>query len=193
LSNFFNADIVLRAYRDGYFPMADDRYGEIYWHSPDPRAIFPLSEIKFSRKIQKAIAKHNFTYTINTHFADVIKLCAERETTWINDEIIDIYSELHYDGFAHSVEVYENEKMVGGLYGIAINAAFFGESMFNTVPDASKAAFYYLIDYLRQRGFILLDSQYINPFTSQLGAIEIRRNKYLYILQKAIEMNVSFV
>ncbi len=172
--------------------MADDRHGEIYWHSPDPRAIFPLNDYKFSKKILKEISKKNFKFTINQHFPEVIKQCANRTTTWINDEIIDVYTELHYLGYAQSIETYLDGVMVGGLYGISINGAFFGESMFNTIPNASKAAFYFLIYYLQQRGFILLDSQYLNSFTEQLGAVEISRDEYLEILKKALELDVTF-
>ncbi|MBX3044212.1 MAG: leucyl/phenylalanyl-tRNA--protein transferase [Candidatus Kapabacteria bacterium] len=178
---------------DGFFPMADDRHGEIFWHCPDPRAIFPLANLIPSRKERQSFRKYNFSFSIDTKFEEVIYHCAEREDTWINDEIINTYVELHYNGFAHSVETYSSGKLVGGLYGVSVNGAFFGESMFNTVPNASKSAFFYLAEHLRNRGFLLLDSQYINPFTRQLGAIEISKNMYMFLLRKALELDCKFI
>lgn len=192
MSYIFYPDLVLSAYREGYFPMAEDRYGPVYWHSPDPRAIFPLKELKPSLKTLKQIQKCNFTYSINNRFFDVINACAEREDTWINEEIIGVYTALYERKFAHSVEVYQAGELVGGLYGVSINSAFFGESMFNTVSNAAKGAFYFLVEHLKKRDFILLDSQYLNPFTQQLGAIEIPKKKYLSILRKALDKNCSF-
>jgi leucyl/phenylalanyl-tRNA--protein transferase len=192
LNGFFCAEVVLRAYIDGYFPMAEHRNGNIYWHSPDPRAIFPLYEIQASRKDRQSFRKYNFTFTTNKRFDDVIRYCAERDDTWINDEIKMTYIELHELGYAHSIETYHEDKLVGGLYGVSIAGAFFGESMFNILPNASKAAFYYLIEHLKSRGFLLLDSQYINPFTKQLGAIEIRKSTYLKLLKQALNLEVKF-
>ncbi|MFA5512995.1 MAG: leucyl/phenylalanyl-tRNA--protein transferase, partial [Candidatus Kapaibacterium sp.] len=125
-------------------------------------------------------------------FDNVIRYCAERDDTWINDEIKMTYIELHELGYAHSIETYHEDKLVGGLYGVSIAGAFFGESMFNILPNASKAAFYYLIEHLKSRGFLLLDSQYINPFTKQLGAIEIRKSTYLKLLKQALNLEVKF-
>lgn len=193
MDSFFCSEVVLRAYMDGYFPMADSHIGDIYWHSPDPRAIFPLYNIAPSRKTKKQIEKQNFTYSINTYFSEVIKYCANRSDTWINDDIINTYIDLFDNGYAHSVEVYQEKELVGGLYGISIRGAFFGESMFNFVPNASKAAFYYLVEHLKNKGFMLLDSQYINDFTEQLGAIEISKKQYLYLLKKALEVETRFV
>lgn len=178
---------------DGFFPMADHKDGEIYWHSPNPRAIFPISEIFPNRKERQSFKKFNFTYSIDTKFSEVIKNCSDRDDTWISNEIIDIYTELFDNGFAHSVEVYSSNNLVGGLYGVSINGAFFGESMFNFVPNASKAAFYFLIEHLKKQGFLLLDSQYLNDFTEQLGAIEIPKNTYMYLLQKALELDSRFI
>ncbi len=190
---FFGPELLVRAYKEGYFPMADSYDGNIYWHSPDPRAIFPLDKIKTPRSIKQSINKNNFSFSINKDFKKVITLCADREDTWISDEIIAAFVQLHNIGYAHSVETWNDNKMVGGLYGVSIGAAFFGESMFNHVPDASKSAFYYLVNHIKSRNFMLLDTQYINHHTALLGAIEIPRIQYLKILRKAIEIPVNFV
>jgi leucyl/phenylalanyl-tRNA--protein transferase len=123
----------------------------------------------------------------------VIRACADREDTWINEEIIECYIELNKLGYVHSVETWEKGVLVGGLYGVSINAAFFGESMFNLVPNASKAAFYALVERLKNRGFLLLDSQYINDFTKKLGAIEISKSQYQFFLEKSLKIPCSFV
>lgn len=190
---FFGPELLVRAYKEGYFPMADSYDGNIYWHSPDPRAIFPLEKIKTPRSIKQFISKNNFSFTINKDFKKVITLCADRDDTWISDEIIAAFVQLHNLGYAHSVETWIDTELVGGLYGVSIGAAFFGESMFNHIPNASKSAFYYLVNYIKSRNFILLDTQYINHHTAMLGAIEIPRIQYLKILRKAIEIPVNFV
>jgi leucyl/phenylalanyl-tRNA--protein transferase len=192
LDEFFLPEIVLNAYKEGYFPMADGRHGEIYWHSPDPRAVFPLDSIKIPKNMQKKLRRGDFRFTVNGHFDYVIEQCADRSETWINDDIIETYTEMNRMGNCHSVEAHMNGEIVGGLYGVQIGGAFFGESMFNDVSDASKAAFYYLVERLKALGFILLDSQYINPFTEKLGAIEIPRDLYLIILKKAIILPCKF-
>ncbi len=192
MTELINHHIVLKAYQEGYFPMAESRYGEIYWHSPDPRAIFPLAQIVVPKDIKKKFKKGIFTFTINKAFEQVILHCANRESTWINDEITDVYNMLHYMGYAHSIETWQDKELVGGLYGVAIGGAFFGESMFNTVSDASKMAFYLLVPHLISKGFMLLDSQYMNPFTKQLGAINIPRDMYLMLLDEALKLDCSF-
>jgi leucyl/phenylalanyl-tRNA--protein transferase len=186
-------DIVVSAYTQGFFPMADEEDGDIYWHCPDPRAIIPLENPKMPRSLRQSINKYSYTFSINSDFNYVISACGNRKNTWISDEIIKIYGELNLMGFAHSVECISAGEIVGGLYGISIGGAFFGESMFNTKPDAAKAAFFHLIEHLKQRNFILLDSQYINPFTQQLGAVEIAKSKYLKLLNKALALPCKFV
>jgi len=173
MQSFFNTDTVLLAYLNGYFPMADSKTNEIHWHFADPRAVY--------------------RFTVNNDFNSVIRHCANRSVTWINDEIIEVYCDLHRFGFAHSVEVYnQSDKLVGGLYGVAIGGAFFGESMFNLEPNTAKLAFVKLIEILQANKFILLDSQYINNFTAQLGAIEISGEKYLKILRYAVTLDCEF-
>ncbi len=173
--------------------MAESKEGEIYWHSPDPRAIIPFFNITPPRSMRQILKKGCFSFTVNKDFEGVIRACSNREETWINDEIIDTYNGLNAMGYAHSVEVWQDNRIVGGLYGVAIRGAFFGESMFNLVPNASKAAFYYLIERLNKRDYILLDSQYINNFTSQLGAVEISKRLYLNLLGIALKRSCSFI
>ncbi len=185
-------EILIEAYSEGYFPMAESCNGDIYWHSPDPRAIIPFNDVKIPRTVKQRIKRENWDFHFNTSFERVIRLCSDREETWINEEIIQTYTELHYYGYAHSIETWGGHKLVGGLYGVTIGGAFFGESMFNLVSDASKAAFYALIERLKERNFVLLDSQYINPHTKMLGAIELPRIYYLQLLKKAIKLPCKF-
>lgn len=173
--------------------MAESDTGEIYMHSPEMRAIFPIYDLKTPKNIVKLAKKNIFKCTINYDFSFVIKECAKRDITWINDVIIESYIKLHKKNYAHSIETWKENEIVGGLYGVSIGGAFFGESMFNKVSNASKFAFYFLVEYLRKRGFLLLDSQYINKFTKELGAIEIPKVVYMKILGKAINLPCSFV
>ncbi len=184
--------MLLAAYSQGYFPMAESRDGDIYWHSPDPRAIFNIYEIEPPRSIRQIIRKGNFIITENRQFPEVIKACSVREDTWISDEIIESYINLHNEGYAQSVETWFNGELAGGLYGVTIGGAFFGESMFSLVSNASKIAFYYLVEKLRRLGFVLLDTQYLNEHTQLLGAVEIPKALYLKILKEAVNLPVRF-
>jgi len=182
----FSANTLLLAYRTGWFPMGDPDTKEIYWHSPQFRAVFPLQTLEFSKSLKKTVSKGTFSIKFNTAFEQVIKACAQRADTWITEPIIESYIQLHIQGYAHSVETYIDDTLVGGLYGVSIGSAFFGESMFSKVNDASKVAFYALVQQLRINKYTLLDSQYLNDFTEQLGAIEIKRSEYLSLLSKAL-------
>lgn len=184
---------LVSAYSQGYFPMADTENGEIYWYNPNPRAIIPLNRVKMQRSTKRSIVKENFYFGINKNFDLVIKKCSIRENCWISPIIIDSYIELNRFGYAHSVETYKENELVGGLYGVSLGGAFFGESMFSTVTNASKAAFYFLVERLKQRGFLLLDTQFICSHTESLGAIEIPRYEYLIMLENAINRDCSFV
>jgi len=192
VSAILTPELILLAYRQGFFPMAESSDGEIYWHFPERRAIFPIYDIKVPRTIRKIQQQFIYSYDIDRNFEAVISNCANREETWINDEIIMLYTELFYMGFAHSVEVYRNNQLVGGLYGVAIGGAFFGESMFNLEPNTAKLAFYELIKILQNNKFSLLDSQYLNPFTHSLGAIEVSKEDYLQMLKNALLLDCSF-
>ena len=179
-------EILLSAYASGYFPMADSRQGEIGWYSPDPRAIIPLDGLRISRSFKQILKKKNFQIRINTSFEEVIRRCAERADTWISEEIIQSYLELHRLGYAHSVESWKGDSLAGGLYGVAIGGAFFGESMFSRIKDASKVALVSLVERLNEKKYELLDTQFTTPHLARLGAIEISRKNYINILKKAI-------
>jgi leucyl/phenylalanyl-tRNA--protein transferase len=173
--------------------MAESREGPLYWYSPDPRAIIPLDSLKVSRSLRQLVKKKVFDIRVNTVFESVIRECAEREETWISEQIVQSYLELHRLGYAHTIETWRNEKLVGGLYGVAVGAAFFGESMFHTERDASKVALVFLVDRLREREFELLDTQFITPHLARLGAIEISKDEYLDRLKHAIKRKRSFL
>ena len=174
--------------------MSDSRHSkEIQWHIPEQRAIFDLRNIRIPRSVRQLFNKKIYRFSIDTAFEEVIRGCADcREDTWINDDIIEQYINLHKDGYAHSVEVWRDGYLMGGLYGVQIGGAFFGESMFSVASNVTKLAFYYLCGILIRNRFKLLDSQYINDFTRQLGAIEIPHEEYIKILEEAVNINCEF-
>jgi leucyl/phenylalanyl-tRNA--protein transferase len=185
-------DFLLKAYCSGYFPMADDVSAEIRWYSPDPRAIFELDGLRVPRSLSLTMKKKPFELLVNTQFEDVMRACAARKETWISEEIIQSYVELHRLGFAHSVECWKDQELVGGLYGVAIRGAFFGESMFSRMRDASKVALVHLVNHLNARGFDLLDTQFVTPHLARFGAKEISREEYLRRLKKALKKECTF-
>jgi leucyl/phenylalanyl-tRNA--protein transferase len=184
-------EVLLQGYRLGVFPMAMAD-GAIEWFSPEPRAILPLYEFHVPRTLDRATRKKNFEIRIDVSFVEVMRQCAHRRETWINDEIIASYARLHELGHAHSVEAWQDGKLAGGLYGVAIGGAFFGESMFHHVRDSSKIALVALVERLRARKFVLLDTQWITPHLKQFGAIEIPRAKYLHLLTTAVNLPRTF-
>jgi leucyl/phenylalanyl-tRNA---protein transferase len=183
--------LLLTAYRNGLFPMAHED-GELYWHDPDPRAVFPLKAIQPDERTARHLRSARLGITFDRAFEQVVRACAEREETWIDERIIRSYHALHALGQGHSLEVWEGEELVGGIYGVAIGGAFFGESMFNRRNNMGKVAFHALVRHLQQRGYVLFDSQYINPFTAQLGAVEIPRRQYREELDHALSLPVTF-
>ncbi len=192
-SRIIEPQFLLMAYCNGYFPMADSKSGEIGWYSPDPRTIFELDEFKIPRSLRLTIKKNPFEIRFNTGFEEVMRKCGEREETWISEEIIQSYVELFRLGYAHSIETWKKNKLVGGLYGVSIGGAFFGESMFSRERDASKVALVYLVERMKARGFELLDTQFITQHLARFGAREIPREEYLERLKKAIEIPTSFI
>ena len=178
--------LVLDAYRAGFFPMATERDGPITWHSPDPRAIIPLRSFHIPRSLRQVIRKGTFSLRVDSCFEEVIRACADRGETWISEEIIRTYVRLRDEGFGHSVEVWKDGVLAGGLYGVAMGGAFFGESMFSRVSNASKVALVALVDLLTKGGFVLLDTQYLTPHLEQFGACEIGRAEYLTLLEDAL-------
>ncbi|CAH0996697.1 Leucyl/phenylalanyl-tRNA--protein transferase [Emticicia aquatica] len=189
-------DDLIYGYINGIFPMADSD-GTLYWYSPDPRAIIPIETYKPHKSLRPLINKQYFDIRFNTNFEGVMRGCAmarsDSDDTWISEEIIEAYSGLNAMGLAHSVEAYVNNTLVGGLYGVAIGSAFFGESMFYTEPNASKVAFHYLIQTLRNQSFELLDTQFINDNVRRFGAIEIPKFQYLNLLKKATAKKARFI
>jgi len=184
-------ELLLQGYRLGVFPMAmeDD---SIQWFSPDPRAILPLEDFHVPHALRRLVRKKVFETTIDDAFPKVIEACAQREDTWINLEIIESYTRLHELGCAHSVEVWKEGMLAGGLYGVAVGGVFFGESMFHNVTDASKIALVALVEHLRKRKFSLLDTQWLTPHLQQFGGIEISRNDYLRLLRRAVDLPREF-
>jgi leucyl/phenylalanyl-tRNA--protein transferase len=178
---------LVRAYRKGLFPMALED-GEIGWFSPDPRGIIPIETFHVPARLARVLRRGVFTLSVDRAFEDVMRACAERpdEGTWISEEIVETYTALHRLGLAHSVEVWQDRALAGGLYGVHLGGAFFGESMFHRVTDASKVALAALVDRLARRGFTLLDTQWITPHLAQFGAVEIPRDDYLRRLAAAL-------
>lgn len=183
-------ELLLSAYREGIFPMAQED-GELHWHCPDPRAVFDLVDLVPDRTTARVLRSGKFSTTIDRAFEQVITACADRENTWLDQRLIRSYVELHRAGHAHSVEVWRGDELAGGLYGAAIGAAFFGESMFG-MANAGKVAFYTLAAHLREHGFALFDTQYANEFTASLGAKEIPRSEFMKTLETAIKMPANF-
>ena len=185
-------DVLLQGYRLGVFPMAMEN-GTIEWFSPAPRGVLPLDDrFHVPHALERVRRRGLFEVRINTAFERVMRRCAEREETWINAEIIRSYTRLHTLGSAHSVETWQDGKIVGGLYGVAIGGAFFGESMFHDVTDASKVALCALVDRLRARRFVLLDTQWLTPHLRRFGGIEISRRQYMYLLTRAVALSRTF-
>ena len=184
-------DLLLRAYSVGVFPMADSREArEIFWVEPKRRGVMPLDGFRLSHSLAKTVRSDRFRVTVDTAFARVVSLCAEsrpdRPDTWINPQIEAAYADLHARGHAHSVECWHGDALVGGLYGVTLGGAFFGESMFSRERDASKVALAWLVARLRAGGFRLLDCQFITDHLASLGAIEISRDDYVSLLDAAL-------
>lgn len=187
-----SAELLLHAYRNGVFPMAIDG-GEIAWFSPDPRAIIPLDDrFHVPHGLRRTLKKGMFELRVNTAFENVMLGCAKRRETWINHTILDSYVNLHQLGYAHSVEAWHEGKLAGGLYGVSVGGAFFGESMFHLITDASKVALHALVERLRGRGFILLDTQWTTPHLLNFGTYELPRKAYLDRLSHAIDLPCTF-
>lgn len=190
---FLTPSLLLRAYGAGLFPMAESAEAtELHWFDPPVRALIPLNEhFHVSRRLGRTLRQAPYEITINRAFQDVIKGCAEpgkgREKTWINNEILNLYTSLYYQGNAHSIEVWNEKKLVGGLYGVSLGAAFFGESMFSREKDTSKIALVHLVGLLKHHGYTLLDSQFQTSHLSQFGTFEVVRSIYHSWLAEAIK------
>lgn len=186
-------ELLLRAYALGWFPMGTGRRGRIEWFSPDPRGILPIQTFHAPSRLRRVVRQSRFTIRIDTAFEAVMRACAHRDETWITEDIVASYVSLHRLGLAHSVETWQDDQLVGGLYGVALGGAFFGESMFHTATDASKVALVALVERLRDRGFVLLDTQWVTPHLAQFGGVEIPRADYLERLATAITLPVRLL
>ena len=182
-------ELLLQAYASGIFPMAESQDDpEVFWVDPSRRGILPLRGFHISRSLRRAIRAERYTARFDTDFEGVLRGCADREVTWINDTIFDIYLKLFHAGHAHSQEIWEGDELVGGVYGVALGGAFFGESMFSRRRDASKIALAWLIDRLRLTGFTLFDTQFMTDHLRSLGGLEISRRDYLARLEEALDI-----
>lgn len=184
--------LIVHAYRQGIFPMADED-GHVDWYQPDPRAVFPLDTFHVPKSLAKTLRQGKFEIRVNADFEGVMRGCAGRDETWISDGIIQAYSELHRFGLAHSVEAWRDGRLVGGLYGVALGGAFMGESMFSRETDASKVCLVHLVERLRARGFILLDSQLPTEHLARFGQILIPHEAYMRQLERALALPCHFV
>ncbi len=190
-------ELLLQAYRAGFFPMADGRHeAELYWYKPEERGIIPLETFHIPRSLRRLMRHCPFDITVNRAFADVIAACAQERTqrpdTWINNRIQALYTQLHHQGHAHSVECWRDGRLVGGLYGVQVGAAFCGESMFSYVSNASRVALVVLVERLHERGFTLLDCQYVNEHLRQFGCVDIPAEEYEQRLMRALESEPVF-
>jgi leucyl/phenylalanyl-tRNA---protein transferase len=191
------SDLLVSAYASGWFPMAVEP-GDIRWYSPDPRGVLPLDGFHVPSRLSRVLRSGRFQVEFDTDFDQVIRACAEADRgdedggTWIDGEIMESYCALHRAGLAHSVEAWQGGRLAGGVYGVALGGAFFGESMFHHVTDASKVALAALVERLRARGHRLLDIQWVTPHLQRFGAIEIPRRRYLRLLEDALGIDVDF-
>lgn len=181
-------ELLLGAYAAGVFPMAETRDDpKVYWVDPRERGVLPLDGFHMSRSLSRRMRQGNLHATLNTGFAEILDGCADRDETWINATIRDLMLELHTRGYAHAFGIWEDDRLIGGMYGLTIGGAFFGESMFSNATDGSKMALAWAVDHLRRTGFALFDTQFLTPHLASLGAVEISRTQYHALLKPAIE------
>ncbi|WP_084333173.1 leucyl/phenylalanyl-tRNA--protein transferase [Hyphomonas sp. L-53-1-40] len=197
MSQRFSSSDLLACYRRGIFPMGDARNDpNLFLVDPDMRGIIPLGDFHVPKRLLRKVKQDPFRVTIDQAFTRVMELCAEsakgRESTWINSPILNLYSSLHREGHAHSIECWDGDNLVGGLYGVALGGAFFGESMFSRATDASKIALVHLVAHLLEDGFVLLDAQFHNPHLEQFGLVEIPRQDFKKLLKDALTVEAKF-
>jgi leucyl/phenylalanyl-tRNA--protein transferase len=183
--------LVINAYAQGIFPMADHS-GKIRWYAPDPRTILEHEKLYISRSLRATLRKQMYQVSFDTKFEAVMRCCAQREETWINESFISTYTHLHYAGFAHSVEAWKDGQLAGGLYGVSLGGAFMGESMFSRATDASKVCLIALVEHLKERGYVLHDVQFWTPHLASLGVTEISREEYERRLKTALRLECSW-
>lgn len=184
---------LLYGYTNGVFPMAESKNdANVFWVKPKMRGILPLESLHISHSMRRFLKKNPFEIRFDCNFEATVKACADREETWINKTIFDAYVTLFQNGCAHSVECYENGELAGGLYGVSLKSAFFGESMFSRRTNASKTALFHLVEHLKNGGFTLLDTQFLTPHLASMGGIEIPQEDYLILLRAALRKDASF-
>ncbi|MEL6548927.1 MAG: leucyl/phenylalanyl-tRNA--protein transferase [Pseudomonadota bacterium] len=187
-------DLLLRAYQVGIFPMSEARHSAtLFWVDPERRGVMPLDKLHISRSLKRTLRRGGYDIRVNTDFSGVVEGCADRQETWINEELRLLYLDLFLSGHAHSMEVWDDEGLRGGIFGVAIGGAFFGESMFSARTNGSKIAMVYLVDRLVRAGFTLFDTQFITDHLASLGAIEIKRSAYRRALTRALSTNADFM
>ncbi|SRR5690606_7261470 len=191
--DFLKPENMIRLYASGAFPMADEVTGKINWYLPETRTIIPLNNFNIPRSLKKAVSKLNFEIRFDFNFLSVVEGCRQRESTWISDELVEAYIRLEKLGYVHTVETWQNGKLVGGLYGIAFKGAFFGESMFSFVSQASKTALAELLHHLNKQKYHLLDVQYMTPHLKMFGAIEITFAEYNKMLYRSYLKDCKFI
>lgn len=183
--------VLINAYAQGIFPMADSN-GQLHWYAPDPRAILEHDNLHVSHSLRTTLRKDIYSIRMDTAFEEVMRCCAARDETWINEEFIKTYTYLHHIGFAHSVEAWQSERLVGGLYGVALGGAFMGESMFSSATDASKVCLVALVRHLKAQGYVLHDTQFLTAHLATLGVTEIPRKLYERRLRAALKLKCSW-
>ena len=191
MTQTINPIMVINAYAQGIFPMADAD-GSIYWYAPDPRAILEHENLHVSRSLRATIRKGVYEVRMDTAFEEVMRCCAARDETWINEVFIETYTQLHVAGLAHSVETWKDGVLVGGLYGVSLRGAFMGESMFSHATDASKVCLVALVEHLKSRGYVLHDTQFWTPHLETLGVTEISRKIYEQRLKEALQLKCTW-
>jgi len=184
--------LLINAYCNGIFPMGMEN-GRLTWFSPDPRGVIPIQDYHVPRSVRSEVQRNDFEIRVNTCFIEVLRACGQRKETWITEEIIRSYELLHQLGLAHSVEAWRHGELVGGLYGVALGGAFFGESMFSREPGGSKAALVWLLHHLERKEFLLHDTQWTTPHLAMFGGVEIARDDYLRMLGKAVKLEARFL
>lgn len=185
--------VLLYGYANGVFPMAESKNdANVFWVKPKMRGILPLESLHVSHSMRRFLKKNPFEIRFDSDFEATVRACADREETWINKTIFDAYVTLFQNGCAHSVECYENGELAGGLYGVSLKSAFFGESMFSRRTNASKTALFHLVERLKNGGFTLLDTQFLTPHLASMGGVEIPQEDYLILLRAALRKDASF-
>lgn len=194
LVNRLTPDLIVKAYSMGVFPMGDSQHpnAPVRWYAPDPRCIIDLENFHVPKRLARTYRSGKFECKVDSAWTNVLRLCAARDSTWITEDIYRVYTDLHRQGMAHSVEVYYEGQLAGGLYGVSLGGAFMGESMFHIVTDASKIALIFLVERMKERGFVLLDCQFMTDHLKKFGALDIPQVEYMQRLEYALTLDVHF-